>query len=803
LLLEAQASDANTTKEDGTTVGIQQNVTDQNSTSEATVKFDDQRAKVLDREIELAKIQVELQKDRNGAEIERMRINADLEKERIQLEMAKLNPGGSNGTRRNGNFDYVYGQLPQFDEANPESFFETFEDMASIKGWPEQKWHEFVPMKFVGRAQILYREIPMERRTDYDLVKDVVLSGYAGNSEAYRLEFRSLTKSNTENYVDYGYKLKLKYNRWLDTVDDKDDAEALKQLFLCEQFKECLPADILLYVTQSKCKTVFDMSKSADEFVALKKSAYKRNKFDSSNKSGNLNYYQRYGGNTGTNVNTGSGEARNRDTGTSYSNGYTSGHGVGAMNTGAQSQQSGTVSRQYSNSDKTGNSGPRPDNRCFVCKQEGHRKAQCPMRQKQFTAQVNLISQGTGVRSGDLAGGYLFDVPDEVVSSVKCPVVDDVVHPLFREHLCRGTLFAQDGDKLDFVALRDTAAVQTLISEERIPRKFFTETEQFRLIKGITSTVVEIPLVEIDLSIICDKINVSGKQLVGLMTSLPAGIDLLLANDMIQHSNCTPDIEVELEELMNESSDSEELTDASSKDLIKLKASDEVLDGLRDFEEFIVQSPNSLDDNVSKDVIVVTDHNNTDKVYDNLDVTVDKLIELQRNDVSLDQCFKVAYVADSSDAGNNENVLCGSMPNNHYEIDKDVLFHKLFDQNRNLFMRRVVLPKELIPEVLNCAHNVPSAGHMGIKKTLDRLKPHFFWPRQRKDVVRYCRSCDTCQRIGKQGVGKRRHRRGRGKTRSGLRLDGFLLSAGSAGRGLWPVRQLSPAQCRISGGRCP
>ena len=38
---------------------------------------------------------------------------------------------------------------------------------------------------------------------------------------------------------------------------------------------------------------------------------------------------------------------------------------------------------------------------------------------------------------------------------------------------------------------------------------------------------------------------------------------------------------------------------------------------------------------------------------------------------------------------------------------------------------------------------------MGVNKTEKRILQHFHWPRMRKDVVHFCKTCHTCQIIGK------------------------------------------------------
>ena len=41
------------------------------------------------------------------------------------------------------------------------------------------------------------------------------------------------------------------------------------------------------------------------------------------------------------------------------------------------------------------------------------------------------------------------------------------------------------------------------------------------------------------------------------------------------------------------------------------------------------------------------------------------------------------------------------------------------------------------------------SGHLGINKTYQRVLEHFYRPNLRKDVVEFCRSCHTCQVVGK------------------------------------------------------
>ena len=64
-------------------------------------------------------------------------------------------------------------------------------------------------------------------------------------------------------------------------------------------------------------------------------------------------------------------------------------------------------------------------------------------------------------------------------------------------------------------------------------------------------------------------------------------------------------------------------------------------------------------------------------------------------------------------------------------------------------VHQVVVPPSYRAEVLKTAHDLPMAGHLGIRKTQDRILQHFFWPRLHRDVAEFCKTCHTCQVVGK------------------------------------------------------
>ncbi|XP_069138852.1 uncharacterized protein [Argopecten irradians] len=64
---------------------------------------------------------------------------------------------------------------------------------------------------------------------------------------------------------------------------------------------------------------------------------------------------------------------------------------------------------------------------------------------------------------------------------------------------------------------------------------------------------------------------------------------------------------------------------------------------------------------------------------------------------------------------------------------------------------QLVVPKKYRGTVMKLAHDTIMSGHLGAKRTLDRIMMEFYWPGVNADVTRFCRSCDVCQRTFPKG----------------------------------------------------
>jgi len=111
-----------------------------------------------------------------------------------------------------------------------------------------------------------------------------------------------------------------------------------------------------------------------------------------------------------------------------------------------------------------------------------------------------------------------------------------------------------------------------------------------------------------------------------------------------------------------------------------------------------------------------------------------ELIRLQQSDPDLSSLFELAHKGDDCYCVRS-GVLVRSWPDKFEPQESSI--------------HQVIVPTTLRPKLLQIAHDIPAAGHLGITKTRSRLLQHFFWPSISRDTRSFCRTCDVCQRLGK------------------------------------------------------
>lgn len=117
----------------------------------------------------------------------------------------------------------------------------------------------------------------------------------------------------------------------------------------------------------------------------------------------------------------------------------------------------------------------------------------------------------------------------------------------------------------------------------------------------------------------------------------------------------------------------------------------------------------------------------------------------QSEDPTLDKLWK--HTKDSHTR------ITGRENETKYIISDGLLFREFQSPSveHGRVFNQLVVPQNLRSKVLKLAHDSTMSGHLGIKKTADRVLANFYWPGCQGDIHRYCVSCDICQRTVPKG----------------------------------------------------
>ena len=89
-------------------------------------------------------------------------------------------------------------------------------------------------------------------------------------------------------------------------------------------------------------------------------------------------------------------------------------------------------------------------------------------------------------------------------------------------------------------------------------------------------------------------------------------------------------------------------------------------------------------------------------------------------------------------------------------IIKDDLLWRLFENNDGTGCTlQLVIPNSMKSAVLHDVHEGVLGGHLGVDKSLGKLKERFYWPGHYNDVQRWCATCVSCATRKPGGVKRR------------------------------------------------
>lgn len=162
--------------------------------------------------------------------------------------------------------------VPPFKETEVDTC--VFERIATALNWPREVWSLLLQCKLVGKAQEVCSSLPLQDSLQYDLVKVAILRAYELVPEAYRQKIRAHRKSSSQTFVEFAREKETLLDKWYNACKVSDFV-SLRELILLEEFKNCLPERVVIYLNERKVLSLSEAAVLADEYMLTHKSVYK------------------------------------------------------------------------------------------------------------------------------------------------------------------------------------------------------------------------------------------------------------------------------------------------------------------------------------------------------------------------------------------------------------------------------------------------------------------------------------------------------------------------------------------------
>ena len=606
--------------------------------------------------------------------------------------------------------------VPPFQEKEVDKYFLHFEKVAENLKWPKEHWTLLLQSVVIGKAREIYTQLSLEQSSDYDKVKKVILKAYELVPEAYRQKFRNCRKEHEQTHVEFSRTKEQLFDRWCSSKKIGSDYPKLRQLMLVEEFKRCINSDVKSFLDEKEVETLEKAARLADDYTLTHKVSFV------SKANPRKPFYP------------------------------TSGHKP------SPSLQSGNSNQNAPKPKPPGeNKGHNPLSQpiCNYCKQSGHIVSDCPVLKRKREKQEG--PKPTGLTSLKLTPQSC--VKDQNPVQAKVPETDSVME-IYEPFLSDGfvSLNSDFAQSTPITILRDTGASQSLILADTLPFSEKTSSGTSVLIQGVECGFVNVPLYNIYLS----SDLVKGPVAVGIRQTLPfKGVHLLLGNDLagdkvvvnplVTDTPCMDQLPDPIEQELPDLYPSCAVTRAMAKKAMLTENQSDV--DLTD--SFIGQSfkneiTKSLSHNLpehqtySNDSTSVSDHFPSSLVEEGHDIrSRSQLSKEQHKDPEISPLFQKAV----SKMDLAQDPIC-------FYIKNGILMRKwrspeIPADDEWAVNHQIVVPKIYRSEILSLAHETPMSGHLGVNKTYHKILNHFYWPGLKTDVSNYCKSCHTCQVVGK------------------------------------------------------
>ena len=196
---------------------------------------------------------------------------------RTQLELSKiqaqtsqqsehnLTPGGTRPVREGDSSKFKMPKLPAFVDRKDyiDSWLLRFGRFANTGGWHKESWCTSLSALLTGSVLEAFCRLSENEATDYERFKEVLQKRDNLTEDGYRQRFRTCSPEEGENPSMLIVRLKTYLERWLKLAEAPQTYEALRDLFVKEQFLDSSPADLSTYLRERKLADLEEVARLA------------------------------------------------------------------------------------------------------------------------------------------------------------------------------------------------------------------------------------------------------------------------------------------------------------------------------------------------------------------------------------------------------------------------------------------------------------------------------------------------------------------------------------------------------------
>ena len=638
----------------------------------------------------------------------------------LQIEtLPSLLSGRSGGPRSGAGGLGEHVKLTKLTETDDvEAFLTTFERVMTIGRVPEETWTLRLAPQLSGKALQAYAAVPTTDAAVYKKVKKAILRRYDISEESYRQRFRNERKKGGEAYGDLAVRLQDLARKWL--VGCGSVEEVVEKLVV-EQLMATMPGELRVWVAERKPGKGEEAGRLADDYVQARRPLYA--KPDSKRQEGEKKTSS-----------VGGPETRKC-------------HKCGAE--GHLRRNCPVKDETTEGTTSAGSAGKRPV-KCYNCGNVGHISMNCPSKASYFckdgwgrsVARVGQV-EGTAVSDILLDTGCTRTmvrrdlVPEECLLpgeavTILCAHGDMALYPLAKVRI-----------EVEGVGMEVKAAVS-----ESLPVAALLRTDTPQLGKLLHTNPLAVHTKGMDHALVTTRAQAQQKAVEEDQQQQKQD-DSGVKPRPLEHQEQTgadADLGCGGPGLVEGKGKGGGITDPRGEGAggevqviqggggngrtVGGEFADDMFTIPREREKKTRRS--KREERRAYGLVRAKDGPRKQQGEEGLDLTLEQLRQLQETD----------------------NTLVGAVEGDWFSRKNGVLYRQWVErgQPEEAAVELIVLPKQCRKTVLQLAHSIPLGGHLGKKKTADRILRRFYWPSLFRDVADFCRSCSACQKSGRRKV---------------------------------------------------